>query len=142
MARQRRRDTAPEIELRRQLHALGLRFHVDAPLPGLPRRRADVLLTRAQIAVFVDGCFWHACPIHGTSPVANAGWWALKLEGNVARDRATNAHLESLGWSVLRFWEHDDLALAADAIRRLWLERLGDTGRGTADTPLKLRPRT
>lgn len=124
MSRQRRRDTAPEVELRRRLHAQGLRFRVDAPIPGLPRRRADVLLTRARIAVFVDGCFWHACPVHGTSPVANSGWWADKLATNVARDRATDAFLVDNGWLALRFWEHDDLERAAAAVMHTWSQRV------------------
>lgn len=132
MSRQRRRDTAPEVELRRRLHAHGLRFRVDAPIPGLPRRRADVLLTRARIAVFVDGCFWHACPVHGTSPVANSVWWADKLATNVARDRATDAHLTELGWLVLRFWEHDDPDVAAESIVRAWAMRVFPTPRGVA----------
>src|SRR4051812_22101064 len=90
MSRQRRRDTAPEIALRRLLHARGLRFRVDAkPLAGL-RRRADIVFTRARVAVFVDGCFWHGCPVHGTLPVANRQWWAAKLDANAARDRNTD----------------------------------------------------
>lgn len=124
MSRQRRRDTTPEVKLRRRLHALGLRFRVDAPLPGLARRRADVLFTRARIAVFVDGCFWHGCPTHGTLPKANAAWWTDKLARNMARDRATDAHLKALGWSSLRFWEHDDPDTAAEAVRRVWAERV------------------
>lgn len=137
MARQRRRDTVPEVELRRRLHAAGLRFRVDAPLPGLARRRADVLFTRARIAVFVDGCFWHGCPVHGTLPVANGAWWADKLAGNVARDRATDAHLEALGWSVVRFWEHDDPDIAAAVVRRAWSERVGDVAGEPARTPFR-----
>lgn len=132
MSRQRQRDTVPEVEIRRRLHAAGLRFRVDAPLPGLGRRRADVLLTRARVAVFVDGCFWHSCPVHGTLPVTNAEWWADKLAKNVARDRATDAHLEGLGWSVLRFWEHDDPDGAAHRIERAWSERVSDVRRLTA----------
>jgi len=126
MSRQRRRDTDPELLLRRELHARGLRYRVDAPLPGMPRRRADVLFTRARIAVFVDGCFWHACPLHRTSPVNNATWWAAKLARNVERDRETNAHLTATGWTVLRFWEHDDMHGAADVVERS--VRSSDTG--------------
>lgn len=113
MSRQRRRDTAPETALRRELHRRGLRFRVDHSLVGIPRRRGDIVFTRARLVVFVDGCFWHACPIHGTSPVTRAEWWAQKLERNVARDRDTDARLTNSGWVVLRFWEHVDPLVAA-----------------------------
>lgn len=113
MSRQGRRDTGPELQLRRALHALGLRFLVDHPLEGMPRRRGDVLLTRPRIVVFIDGCFWHSCPIHGTRPATNAAWWQAKLDRNVERDRGTDAHLERNGWMVMRFWEHEDMTVAA-----------------------------
>ncbi|MCU1614233.1 MAG: very short patch repair endonuclease [Frankiales bacterium] len=116
MSRQPRRDTAPEVALRRELHRRGLRFRVDWPLPGQPRRRADVAFTRRHVAVFVDGCFWHACPDHRTAPASNADWWAAKLEKNVRRDRDTDQHLDRLGWTILRFWEHEDPTVAADAV--------------------------
>ncbi|VEP41846.1 Very short patch repair protein [Tessaracoccus lapidicaptus] len=102
--------------LRRELHRLGFRYRVDHPLPGMPRRRADVLFTRAKVAVFVDGCFWHGCPEHKTSPANNAAWWTTKLARNVERDRETDAHLDALGWRVLRVWEHEDMRKAALAI--------------------------
>ncbi|MCZ2804841.1 very short patch repair endonuclease [Modestobacter sp. VKM Ac-2983] len=116
MSRQGRRDTAPEIALRSQLHRRGLRFRVDWPLPGMPRRRADIAFTRRRIAVFVDGCFWHACPDHRTAPATNADWWATKLETNISRDRDTDGHLRRLGWTVLRFWEHESPVSAADSV--------------------------
>lgn len=122
MSRQRTRDTAPEMLLRRELHRRGLRYCVDAPLPGLPRRRADILFTRARVAVFVDGCFWHGCSEHKTAPNTNGAWWTAKLARNIERDRETDAYLRSLGWTVLRFWEHGDITHAATdievAIRR------------------------
>lgn len=120
MSRQRRRDTAPELLLRRELHHRGLRFRVDHPLPGLPRRRADVLFTRARIAVFVDGCFWHSCPQHATFPTANADWWRNKLDRNVTRDQETDQHLKDAGWTVLRFWEHEDMTAAASLVIEAW----------------------
>lgn len=124
MSRQRRRDTKPEMLLRKELHRRGLRYRVDAKLPGMTRRRADVLFPRRKVAVFVDGCFWHACPLHATSPQNNNAWWRSKLEGNVARDRDTDQRLKELGWTVLRFWEHEDMALAADTVEttvRSWV---------------------
>jgi DNA mismatch endonuclease (patch repair protein) len=122
MSRQRRRDTAPELNLRRALHRRGLRYRVDLPLPGLPRRRADIVFTRARIAIFVDGCFWHSCPDHATRPSHNAEWWSEKLARNVARDRETDERLTSAGWTVMRFWEHADPVEAADAVEAAWLE--------------------
>jgi DNA mismatch endonuclease (patch repair protein) len=118
MARQRRTDTAPEMLLRRELHRRGMRFRVNYAflLPGLTRRRCDVAFTRSKVAVFVDGCFWHGCPLHATSPKSNAPWWAEKLASNVARDLDTNARLGTAGWTVLRFWEHEDPVLAADVV--------------------------
>lgn len=116
MARQRTRDTGAEWALRRLLHSRGLRYRVDAVLPGLPRRRADILFPRQMVAVFVDGCFWHACPEHKTSPRNNADWWASKLDRNVQRDRETDTHLSELGWNVVRIWEHEDPEHAADRV--------------------------
>ena len=118
MSRQRRRDTDPEMALRRRLHALGYRYRVDAPIPGLPRRRADLIFTRAKVAVFVDGCFWHCCPTHTTAPQNNAAWWAEKLRRNVARDAETDAHLRDIGWTVVRIWEHESVDDAVDRVRR------------------------
>lgn len=105
MSRQRRRDTSPELALRKELHRHGHRYRVDAPLPGIPRRRADLLFARAKVAVFVDGCFWHGCPVHATSPATNREWWQQKLIGNRNRDRDTDQRLQQVGWTVIRIWE-------------------------------------
>jgi DNA mismatch endonuclease Vsr len=109
----RRRDTAPELGLRRLLHEAGLRYRVAYPVPGNRRRTIDIAFTRAKVAVFVDGCFWHGCPEHGTRPKANEGWWITKLEANLARDKDTTALLEGQGWTVLRLWEHEEPREAA-----------------------------
>jgi DNA mismatch endonuclease, patch repair protein len=117
MSRQRRTGTKPELALRKELHRRGLRYFVDRPpLPG-QRRRADLVFPRLRIAVYVDGCFWHRCPQHATDPKNNAQWWANKLSGNVARDRATDAALAAAGWQVIRIWEHEKAAEAADRIQ-------------------------
>ncbi|MCE3556309.1 very short patch repair endonuclease [Pseudonocardia sp. RS11V-5] len=118
MSRARRRDTEPEMLIRKEAHRRGLRYRVEAVIPGMPRRRADMIFTGARVAVFVDGCFWHSCPEHTSIPRANREWWVAKLEKNQLRDRATDAHLEALGWTVLRFWEHEDPLVAVDAVER------------------------
>jgi DNA mismatch endonuclease, patch repair protein len=117
MQRQRTRDTAPELQLRRALHAAGLRYRVDAPpLPGL-RRRADLVFRPAKVAVFVDGCFWHGCPQHGgRTPHANPAYWTQKMRRNRERDADTDRRLHDAGWLVLRIWEHEDISEAAAAV--------------------------
>lgn len=112
----RRRDTAPELAVRRAVHALGLRYRVDArPLVDL-NRRADLVFARAKVAVFVDGCYWHGCAEHGTTARTNAGYWSAKIQRNRDRDRETNSLLADAGWTVLRFWEHEPPAVVADRI--------------------------
>ena len=113
----RRRDTPGEVALRAALRSLGLRYRVDVTLPGT-RRRADVAFARARVAVFVDGCFWHGCPEHGTWPKANADWWRKKIETNQRRDHDTDVQLRSEGWIVLRFWEHVDPITAARRVAK------------------------
>lgn len=112
----RRRDTAPELAVRRALHAAGLRYRVDFPLAFDRRRRADVVFTRQKVAVFIDGCFWHGCPDHSTTPKRNTDYWGPKLARNAARDLDTTARLTDEGWTVLRFWEHEDPAAVAASI--------------------------
>ncbi|MER5531188.1 very short patch repair endonuclease [Streptomyces sp. NPDC002677] len=109
MLAQGSRDTAPEMALRRALHGLGFRYRVDLPLPGMRRRRSDLTFARWRTVVFVQGCFWHACPQHLHAPVHNGEWWREKLERNVRRDADTNAHLVRLGWVPLRIWEHETI---------------------------------
>jgi DNA mismatch endonuclease, patch repair protein len=115
----RRRDTVPEMRIRRLLHAAGMRYRVDHPIrvPGLRLVRPDIVFPRARVAIFIDGCFWHGCPEHGRRPnIANPGYWTPKIEGNVQRDQSHAAALRASGWCVLRFWEHDD---AADVARQI-----------------------
>lgn len=115
MKSQRQRDTASEVALRSLLHRRGLRFRVHYPLPNL-RRRADIAFPRLRIAVFVDGCFWHGCPEHGTWPKQNADWWREKIEANRQRDTDTDTRLEEQDWSVIRVWEHESAESAAPSI--------------------------
>lgn len=114
----RSRDTAPELAVRRLVHAMGLRYRVNArPLPKLCRT-ADLVFTRQRIAVFIDGCYWHGCPEHHRLPRANADYWSAKVRRNRARDAATDETLSAAGWAVLRFWEHERPAEVAEAVRR------------------------
>jgi DNA mismatch endonuclease, patch repair protein len=115
MTHTRRRDTKCELAIRSAVHRLGLRYRVDLRIAGL-RTRADLAFTKARVAVFIDGCFWHACPVHGTWPKANAHWWRKKIEANVRRDREADRRLASSGWQVLRFWEHQEPETAAALI--------------------------
>jgi DNA mismatch endonuclease, patch repair protein len=110
------RDTPVERRIRSLLHRRGLRFRVDASPSAALRSRADIVFRRARVAVYIDGCFWHGCPVHGTWPKTNATWWRAKIEGNQRRDVAVTAELLSLGWAVVRIWEHEDPFRAVDAI--------------------------
>jgi len=110
------RDTKPEMALRRAVHALGLRYRVSTrPLPKV-RRTADLVFTKAKIAVFMDGCFWHGCPEHHTKSATNAAYWAEKVRRNRERDRETDRLLNEAGWTVIRVWEHEDPVAAAERI--------------------------
>lgn len=124
MSRQARRDTAIERALRSELHRRGLRYRVhQRPLAGL-RREADLVFRRAKVAVFVDGCFWHGCPAHGTWPASNSSFWRSKIEGNASRDRGTDDALALAGWLAMRVWEHESVESAADRVEAAVRERL------------------
>jgi len=111
-------NTRKERELRSLLHRAGLRFRVHIkPLPNI-NRRADVIFTRLKIAVFIDGCFWHGCPLHSHVPRTNEAFWRKKLEGNRSRDNETNLLLAANGWVVLRYWEHCDMTDAAREVEK------------------------
>jgi DNA mismatch endonuclease (patch repair protein) len=112
----RRRDTAPELAVRRAVHALGLRYRVDArPLPTF-NRRADLVFSRQKVAVFIDGCYWHGCPDHGRTSATNSAYWAPKIRRNQERDAETTAELEAAGWTVVRIWEHEEIAKAVSRV--------------------------
>lgn len=126
-------DTKPEMKVRSALHRRGLRFRVHArPLADL-RRTADVVFRPARVAVFVDGCFWHGCPEHGTQPSSNRAYWSPKIARNRERDRETDALLRDAGWFPVRVWEHEDVG---DAV-----ERIADAvARGRPGGPPRLAP--
>ena len=133
--------TAPEIELRRRLYGAGLRYRVSYPVPGKPRRSIDIAFTRLRLAVFVDGCFWHGCPVHGAAPRTNSAFWAAKIAGNRARDRDTDAHLEGAGWFILRLWEHVEPEEAAGTVAAALAEIKKAVGaQGRRAQPPDIRP--
>ncbi len=100
-------STGPEMAVRRLLYAKGLRYRVQYPVPGAPRRTIDIAFPGKKVAVFIDGCFWHGCTEHRNIPAHNRDWWKDKIEKNRSRDRDTDEKLHDAGWQVLRYWEHD-----------------------------------
>lgn len=125
MQRQAQRDTKPELALRKAVWHRGFRYRVDYPPIRGMRRRADLVFTRAKVAVFVDGCFWHSCPEHGTIPGSNRQWWIDKLDANRSRDSDTDRRLREEGWTVVRVWEHENPEVAAEAVASAVLARRG-----------------
>jgi DNA mismatch endonuclease (patch repair protein) len=118
MRANRRTDTKPELALRHALHQRGYRYRKDfrLDLASGKRVRPDIAFTARKVAVFVDGCFWHACPEHGSKPKANEWYWSPKLIKNVERDRINDAALILAGWTVVRLWEHVPLDDAIAAV--------------------------
>lgn len=117
MAAIRRADTAPELKLRGAIHRRGLRFRKDYAIRLEGRLvRPDIAFTKARLAVFLDGCFWHGCPEHGRPPKSNRDYWVPKLNRNAERDVEQTALLERGGWSVVRIWEHTRLEEAVSRV--------------------------
>jgi DNA mismatch endonuclease (patch repair protein) len=96
------KDTTPELLLRKALWANGLRYRKQ-----YGPKKIDIAFPSSKVAVFVDGCFWHGCPIHSHMPKSNQTYWQPKLKKNIVRDAATNSSLTADGWIVLRIWEHE-----------------------------------
>lgn len=135
MRANRGRDTAPEIAVRKIVHGVGLRYRVDhRPIASL-NRRADLVFTRARVAVFIDGCFWHGCLEHHTVAKTNGTYWSEKVRRNRARDVETNHLLSEDGWLVLRFWEHEPPAEVAAEIIDKVRARIADTVRVKRGSP-------
>ena len=103
MSRIRGRDTRPELAIRKGLWSLGYRYRIDMKLPGKP----DIVFPRERVVIFIDGCFWHRCPIHYQAPATNPHFWEKKIHRNVERDRLVDRELASQGWKVKRIWEHE-----------------------------------
>jgi DNA mismatch endonuclease (patch repair protein) len=133
MRRQATRNTSVELAVRRALYARGLRYRVhQRPLTGLPRV-ADVVFSKVRVAVFVDGCFWHACPEHATWPRSNAEWWRNKLERTRSRDAETDDLLSEAGWIPVRIWEHEEPVQAATRLATLVTLRSSELRQSNAE---------
>lgn len=107
------KDTTPELQLRRALHCLGLRYRVHRRLLSGLNRYADIVFGPARVVVDVRGCYWHGCATHYKPAAVNAAYWHAKIERNMARDRETEKLLAAAGWLVLIVWEHEDAVAAA-----------------------------
>lgn len=118
--------TKPEMVFRSALHSLGCRYRLGQTVTvGSRRVTPDIVFQRARIMVFIDGCYWHGCPDHCRMPQTNSDYWERKIGGNVERDRRDNTVFSEDGWTVVRYWEHDDLPIAAARLRELLRERSG-----------------
>jgi DNA mismatch endonuclease, patch repair protein len=121
MQANRGRDSKPELRVRSALHRAGLRFRVCQVLPFDRRRRADITFPRVHLYVFIDGCYWHGCPEHYQTPKTNTEFWTGKVQQNQIRDRDTTSELQALGFTVLRFWEHEPPdAVVAQIVHTYW----------------------
>lgn len=116
MKRVKSKDSAAELSLRSALHALGMRFRLHR---RIERSTPDIVFVSPRLAIFVDGCFWHGCPVHATFPKTNQAYWLPKLAENRARDVRTTSRLEAAGWKVLRIWEHDCLPPSKQILRQI-----------------------
>lgn len=115
MSRIRGRDTGPELRLRKALWQQGFRHRLKSRLPGRP----DLVYSGLKTVIFVDGCFWHRCPVHYRPPTTRAAFWRDKIAANVERDRRNTALLEAQGWFVIRVWEHEINGALAACVTRL-----------------------
>jgi DNA mismatch endonuclease (patch repair protein) len=97
------------------------------------RVHPDVVFTRRRLAIFIDGCFWHACPVHRHTPKSNVEYWGPKLAGNVERDRRVDAALRAEGWEVIRIWEHVTVAAAVDEVEAALVRSEQALPAGTVD---------
>jgi DNA mismatch endonuclease (patch repair protein) len=116
MQAMRQRDTDCEVLIRRALLARGLRYRVNCRVSKMNKAQPDIVFSTAKVAIFIDGCYWHACSLHGTAPKNNAKWWADKFQANRTRDARADSMLRSEGWKVIRVWEHED---PSDVVHRI-----------------------
>jgi DNA mismatch endonuclease, patch repair protein len=117
MRANRKKNTGPELALRRMLYSRGLRYRIHFPIRASTTLvKPDIVFPSRRVAVFVDGCFWHSCPEHGNNPKVNTGYWGPKLERNRQRDELVTRVLEADGWRVVRIWEHVPTAAACELV--------------------------
>ena len=112
MAAIRSKNTKPELALRKALWSKGLRYRVH-----YGKEKIDIAFPSKKLAIFVDGCFWHGCPIHSHVPKSNKSYWLPKLKKNIERDSAKNKRLMENGWKVLHFWEHELVDMQSVLVR-------------------------
>ena len=104
MSRIRGKNTKPEVKLRKLLYAEKIRgYRIHYNLPGKP----DIVFTKKKIAIFIDGCFWHKCPVCFQEPETRKDFWMKKIQSNIERDKKVNRQLKKDGWKVIRIWEHE-----------------------------------
>lgn len=104
MSKIRGKNTQPEIKFRKLLWSMGIRgYRIHYNLPGKP----DIVFTKKKIAIFIDGCFWHQCPIDFQEPETRKEFWMNKIQSNIDRDKKVNGQLNNDGWTVIRIWEHE-----------------------------------
>ena len=101
MSQIRGSKTKPELTVKKNIDGRKLRYQPK----GIPER-PDFASKKMKIAVFIDGCFWHACPRCYRPPKSNKKYWKAKIERNSKRDRTVNLKMKKEGWTVMRFWEH------------------------------------
>jgi DNA mismatch endonuclease (patch repair protein) len=119
----RSKNSRVELALRSELHRRGRRFYLHQALFENKRYKVDIVFPRKKVAVYVDGCFWHSCPQHGSAPKSHGAWWSAKLARNRARDAFANQALSEAGWAVVRVWEHEDVLEAADRVEAVLAAR-------------------
>ena len=117
------KNTPLEMSVRSALHRRGFRFRIHRRLIPGSTREVDIVLPRYRLAILVDGCFWHGCPIHGTQAKANAEFWEHKIKQNQERDTNTTEQLQAAGWRVIRVWEHEDPETIAQGIYDIVVKR-------------------
>ena len=116
MSRIRGKNTGPEKKLRSLLWSRNIRgYRLHYTLDGKP----DIVFTRRRIAIFIDGCFWHKCPLDFQEPETRKEFWMKKIDANVERDKKVNEQLKLEGWIVLRFWEHEMRKNPDDVVRKI-----------------------
>jgi DNA mismatch endonuclease (patch repair protein) len=117
MSRVRQAGTDVELRLRKALWNAGFHYRLRTAdkLPGRP----DIVFVGRKVAIFVDGCFWHGCPIHGTRPKTNAQFWDQKIKRNGERDQQVDNKLAEAGWHVIRLWEHEVRNELPACVRRI-----------------------